>query len=199
MKKVLLATFVVIFSASCLAQTSSNEVAEMDQLQTMKQEELRVSNNLILPDYLPKSGALSKEVIKISNPKGIRVKYLAPRLISSSIYVQSLDEFSSKDKNITSQATYYAEANVIHLRKQGVQNTLFLQKSIASKFSATDVAYQRVIREDSNKVLHIYILSIDEKVIFIQSWSDYKKENEGNKKKFDTFVYHLILDLESQI
>jgi hypothetical protein len=196
MKKILLIIFMVIPIISCSTQKLSNEVIDKD---LNRQEKLRISAHLVLPHYLPKSGALSREIIEVDEPKGLRVVYLAPRLISSSISVQTLNEFSSEEKTITAQAKYFAEANVLNLRKQGISNTLFLKESINSKFSNTDVAYQRVIREDTNRVLHLYVTRFYENIIFIQAWSDYKKDSEGYKERFDTFVYHLILDLESQI
>lgn len=199
MKIFLLIISSIIFLASCSAQnpvkTGENEVRPTPE----RKEELRISDSLILPHYLPISGALSKDISVIDNPKGLRVKYSAPRLISSYIYVQSLEDFSSKEKDISSQATYFAEANVINLRRKGIEKSLLLPKSIVKEFSRTNVAYNRVIREDTNKVLHLYVTKVKEKVIWVQAWSDFNKESNGNKMKFDTFVYHLVQDLESQL
>ncbi|WP_417441382.1 hypothetical protein [Idiomarina sp.] len=199
MKEIILAMLVLISIAGCSAKSASEVNVEKETSHEMKNEELRVSDELVLPHHIPNSGALSKEIVKIEKPEGLRVKYLAPKLISSSIYVQTLNEPLSEEKTIKSQATHFAEVNVINLRKQGVDDVTLLEESFVSKFSETDVAYQRVVRNDLNKVLHIYFFSIDEKVIFIQSWSNYRKENEGYRMRFDTFVYDLIKNLESQI
>jgi hypothetical protein len=199
MKKILVLVICVICVVSCSTQKPTSATSLENKPQESKQENLRISERLVLPHYLKNTGALSREISKIDEPVGLRVTYLAPRLISSTISVQTFSEFTSPEKNIAAQVQYFAEANIVNLRKQGVNNTLFLKESITSKFSNTNASYQRVIREDSNRVLHLYVTTIDQKIIFIQAWADYQKESEGYKARFDTFVNDLIQDLEHQI
>jgi hypothetical protein len=199
MRRILVWTIFVVCIVSCSTQKSTAATNENKNLLDSKQESLRISERLVLPHHLKNTGALSREIVKIDEPSGLRVKYSAPRLTSSSIFVQTLNEFTSEEKSIAAQAQYFAEANVLNLRRQGVNNTFLLKECITSKFSNTDVAYQRVIREDSNKVLHLFVTTIDQKIIFVQAWADYQKESEGYKEKFDTFLNDLIQDLEHQI
>lgn len=199
MKIILLIIPIALSLVACSAQKLSDGALGTTAVHQGMQEELRISDNLVLPHYLPKAAALSKEVIEIDEPKGKRVMYLAPRLVPYYIAVQTMGDFDSEDQSVASEATSFAEANIIRLRHKGINDTLLLNNAITYKFSDTEVVYQRVIRQDNNKVLHIYIFSLDHKLIFVQSWSDYVKKNEGYKKQFDTFVYRLIQNLESQV
>lgn len=194
LKKFTLILMTVLTLAACSSAKGPNQ-AERPKL---NKADLTYKADFVFPYYIPNSGALAQSVSPIDNPKGIRVEYLAPRLVAASIRVQVFDIAEVEGENIGAKAKYMATSNIVHLRKSGVSDTTYLKESLVNKFgSQTDVAYQRVIRNDTGKVLHIYLAQFGEDLLLIQAWYKYDNKSFGKKISFDTFVNDLIKELEN--
>lgn len=159
---------------------------------------LKLASGMVLPHYLPGAGALSDEVTEFDRPRGKRVLYFAPRLTLSTLVFQSYDKYYSKEKTSVAEALNMAKANVLNLRRQGIHNTSFMGKSTELKMGNTMVAYNRVVRGDNKKTLHLYFTKYGDQLFFVQGWSDSAEVSDKGKLAFDTFVFNLILYLEKK-